>query len=103
MITDAWPSTFRVLNNRDISKYFKSIMVSSIESTTKLESLFEKFLEKNKNIIPEESIIIDDRSDILDRAKQYGFNILLMNRKHLCANSKYKMIHELSEVENNID
>jgi len=103
MITDAWPSSFRVLNNRDISKYFKSIMVSSIESKTKLEGLFERFLEKNKNIVPEESIFIDDRSNILDKAQQYGFNVLLMDRTCECNDNRYKIIHELSGIEQIVD
>ena len=103
MITDAWSSSFRVLNNRDLSKYFKNIMVSSIESKTKLEGLFERFLEKNINIIPKESIFIDDRSDILDKAKESGFNVLLMDRKCECTDSRYKIIHRLSEVSSIID
>ena len=80
MITDAWPSSFRVLDNKNISKYFKNIMVSSVESKTKLEGLFEIFLEKNRCVIPQDSIFIDDRKDILDMARQCGFNVLLMDR-----------------------
>ena len=99
MISDAWASTFRVLDNRNISKYFKSIMVSAIESRTKMEGLFEIFIEKNKNIIPQDSIFIDDRKDILDKASQYGFNVLLMDRNSECIDYTYKVIHRLDEIE----
>ena len=102
MITDAWPSSFRVLDNRKISKYFKNIMVSSIESKTKLEGLFEIFLEKNKNVLPQESIFIDDRKDILENARQCGFNVLLMDRTKKCVDEIYMVINKLDEIENNI-
>ena len=99
MISDAWASSYRVLDNRNISKYFKNIMISSIESKTKLEGLFEIFLEKNKSVIPQESIFIDDRSDILDKAKECGFNVLLMDRARKCIDSKYNKIYELNDIE----
>lgn len=99
MISDAWASTFRVLDNRKISKYFKNIMVSAIESKTKMEGLFEIFLEKNKNILPQESIFIDDRKDILDKASQCGFNVLLMDRNRECLDNTYKVIHKLNEID----
>lgn len=99
MITDAWPSSFRVLDNKDISKYFKSIMVSSIESKIKTDGLFEIFLDKNKNVKPEESIFIDDRTIVLDKAKECNFNVLQMDRNYEIKDSKYIIIHELKEVE----
>ena len=99
MITDAWPSSFRVLDNINISKYFKSIMVSSLESKIKIEGLFEMFLEKNKNVIPQESIFIDDRKDILEKARQCGFNVLLMDRTKMCVDKTYTVIYKLNEIE----
>lgn len=102
MISDAWPSTFRVLDNQKISKYFKGIMVSSIESKTKMEGLFQVFLEKYSNIIPQQSVFIDDRMDILDKAMECGFSMLLMDRNKESKNVKYKVIHKLNEIEKNI-
>ena len=99
MVTDAWASTFRVLDNRNISKYFKNITVSAMESKTKLEGLFEVFLEKNKDINPLESVFIDDRIDILDKAYECGFNVLLMDRKNKYNDCKYPVIHQLSDIE----
>ena len=102
MITDAWPSSFRVLDNKNISKYFKNIMVSSVESKTKLEGLFEIFLEKNRCVIPQDSIFIDDRKDILDMARQCGFNVLLMDRSKREIDYTYTVINKLNEIEKNI-
>ena len=102
MITDAWPSSFRVLDNKNISKYFKGIMVSSIESKIKIEGLFERFLEKNKNLIPQESVFIDDRKDILDKAHQCGFKVLLMDRSEKQCDYTYTVINKLNEIEKNL-
>ena len=99
MISDAWASSFRVLDNRNISKYFKSIMISAMESKTKREGLFEIFLEKHKNIVPQESIFIDDRKDILDKASECGFKVLLMDRNGESTDNKYKVIHNLEEID----
>ena len=99
MISDAWASSFRVLDNRNISKYFKSIMISAIESKIKTEGLFEIFLEKNKHIVPQESVFIDDRKEILDKARECGFNVLLMDRNGECKDNTYKVIYELNEIE----
>lgn len=99
MISDAWASSFRVLDNRNISKYFKSIMISAMESKTKREGLFEIYLEKNKNIVPQESVFIDDREDILDKASECGFNVLLMDRSGESTENKYKIIHNLEEID----
>lgn len=99
MISDAWASSFRVLDNRDISKYFKSIMISAMESKTKREGLFEIFLEKHKNIVPQESVFIDDRKDILDKASECGFNVLLMDRDGKSSDNTYKVIHNLEEID----
>ena len=103
IITDAWPSSSRVFNNRDISKYFKNIMISSLESKSKVEGLFEIFLKKNTNIIPEESIFIDDREENLEKAKHCGFHVLLMDRNYKYTDSEYIIIHKLSDIEEMID
>ena len=98
MITDAWPSTFRVLDNFKLKKYFKEVVVSSLESTLKEKGLFNIFINKNKSVIPEESIYIDDREDLLDMAKELGFNVLLIDRTKSCKDSKYNIIYELDEI-----
>ena len=99
MITDAWPSSLRVLQNRKIFRKFQNIMISSFESKTKREGLFEIFLKYHREVIPGESIFIDDRSDILDYAEQCGFHVLLMNRSQKTIESRHRMIHHLCEIE----
>lgn len=80
IISDSWPSSFRILKNMKIDKYFKEIIISSMFSTKKEEELFDRFLDKYPNVVPEESIYIDDNLDIIKKAQNYNFNLLLMDR-----------------------
>ena len=67
-------------------------------TTIKEEKLFNVFLDKYKNIIPKETIYIDDRTYILDKAKNYGFNLLLMDREKNYLTSKYKKIKNMIDL-----
>ena len=80
IISNGWPSSFRVLKNKGIDKYFKGIIISSMYTTVKEENLFDIFINKYKEVTPSESLYIDDRNHILQKAKEYGFNLLLMDR-----------------------
>ncbi len=98
IISNGWPSSFRVLKNNNMEKYFKGIIISSMYTTIKEEKLFNVFLDKYKNIIPKETIYIDDRTYILDKAKNYGFNLLLMDREKNYLTSKYKKIKNMIDL-----
>ena len=81
-----------------MEKYFKGIIISSMYTTIKEEKLFNVFLDKYKNIIPKETIYIDDRTYILDKAKNYGFKLLLMDREKNYLNSEYKKIESMKDL-----
>lgn len=98
IISNGWPSSFRVLKNNNMEKYFKGIIISSMYTTIKEEKLFNVFLDKYKNIIPKETIYIDDRTYILDKAKNYGFNLLLMDREKNYLTCKYKKIKNMIDL-----
>ena len=98
IISDAWPSSIRLFDDMKLSKYFKDICISSMESTIKLDNLFEVFLYNHKGIDPRQSIFIDDRMDILDKANGLGFNVILMDRDNNVKESKYKIIHNLNGI-----
>jgi putative hydrolase of the HAD superfamily len=97
IISNGWPSSFRVLHNVGIDKYFKGIVISSMYTTSKEENLFDLFLEKYK-VKPSESIFIDDRNHILNKAKEYGFKLLLMNRKNENKSDVFETIHSLIQI-----
>ncbi len=97
IISNGWPSSLRVLHNVGIDKYFKGIIISSMYSTTKEESLFDIFLEKYK-VNPKESIYIDDRNHILQKANKYGFKLFYMNRKNKIKSFIFKTIYNLNQL-----
>ena len=97
IISNGWPSSFRVLKNKKIAKYFKEIVISSMYTTTKEENLFNIFLEKYE-VNPEESLYIDDRRHILDKASQYNFDLLLMDRKNIYKEENYKIINQMADI-----
>ena len=74
IISNGWPSSFRVLKNKGIDKYFKGIIISSMYTTVKEENLFDIYINKYKEVTPSESLYIDDRNHILQKVKEYGFN-----------------------------
>ncbi len=99
IISNGWPSSFRVLKNKNIDFYFKDIFISSMQSTIKEEKLFDIFLTEHQNVKPKESLYIDDRIHVLDKAKEYGFELLLMDRKNINMECKYNKITRVDEIE----
>lgn len=67
-------------------------------STTKEENLFDVFLDEYKDVNPQESLYIDDRRHILEKANVYGFNLLLMDRKSIYAESQFKIINSMDGI-----
>lgn len=98
IISNGWPSSFRVLKNKGLEKYFKGIIISSMYTTIKEEKLFNVFLDSYKNINPKESLYIDDRRHILDKANEYGFILLLMDRKNIYTESKFRIINNMNDI-----
>jgi FMN phosphatase YigB (HAD superfamily) len=66
-------------------------------NTTKEKELFDLFLNKY-TVNPNESIFIDDRENILEKANEYGFNLMQMNRKDDNVSNKFRTIHGLKEI-----
>ena len=62
--------------------------------------LFEVFLKNNIEVKPKQTIFIDDRIDILEKANSLGFNVLLMDRENRNKKAKYKVINDLNEIIN---
>lgn len=98
IISNGWPSSFRVLKNKGIDSYFNGIIISSMYTTIKEDNLFDIFIEKYKDVNPSESFYIDDRRHILQKAKEYGFNLLLMDRYKKYEESEFKIINNMNDI-----
>lgn len=98
IISNGWPSSLRVLKNRKLDIYFKSIIISSLYSTSKEEKLFDIFLDTYSDVNPNKSLYIDDRKHILKKADEYGFNLLLMDRKKIYLESKFQIVNNMNDI-----
>lgn len=98
IISNGWPSSFRVLKNKGIDKYFNGIIISSMYTTVKEENLFDIFINKYKEVTPSESLYIDDRNHILQKAKEYGFNLLLMDRYKKYEKTQFEIVNNMNDI-----
>lgn len=98
IISNGWPSSFRVLKNKGIDKYFKGIIISSMYTTVKEENLFDIFINKYKEVTPSESLYIDDRNHILQKSKEYGFNLLLMDRYKKYEKTQFEIVNNMNDI-----
>lgn len=98
IISDNWPCAIEYLKTKDLYKFFKKVYISSIYGIRKKEKGLFDFPIKDFNIKENEALFIDDRIELLDIAKEKGFNVLLMDRDNLITESRYQVIHNLSEI-----
>ena len=79
IISNAWPSTHRILKNYGIYDLFKKIYISSEQGYKKEDNtLFEIALQGIN--INDENFFIDDRIDLLDISTQFGFIPIIIDR-----------------------
>lgn len=79
IISDAWPSTYRILKNYGIYDLFKNVYISSDLGFKKSDKmLFEIALENiSSNDI---NYFIDDRFELLKISERYGFIPIIIDR-----------------------
>ena len=98
IISDNWPCAIEYLKKKDLYKFFKKVYISSIYGVRKKEKSLFDFPIKDFDIKENEALFIDDRLELLDIAKEKGFNVLLMDRDNIITKSRYKVIHNLGEI-----
>lgn len=81
VISDAWPSTYRILKNYGIFDLFKNVFISSDLGFKKSDKiLFEIALENiSSNDI---NYFIDDRFELLKISEKYGFIPIIIDRNN---------------------
>lgn len=96
IISDAWPSTYRVLKHYGIYDLFKKVYISSDLGCKKSDkTLFEIALEETN--INDENYFIDDREELLDISQEYGFIPILIDRENN-QETNYIKINNLKEL-----
>lgn len=98
IISDAWPSTYRILKENDLLQLFKKVYISSELGFKKSDKvLFEIALEDIS--INDENYFIDDRLDLVDISKEFGFIPILIDRE-LNQKTSHIKIKDLNDLEN---
>lgn len=81
IISDAWPSTYRILKNYGLYDLFKNVFISSDLGYKKSDkTLFEIALENIDT--NDENYFIDDRIDLLNISSEYNFIPILIDREN---------------------
>lgn len=96
MLTDNWPCILRILKERDLTKYFKKIYVSSIYGYDKKDKVLFDYPIKDFKI--KKALFVDDNLTLLDIAKDKGLDVILMNRENKHIDTKYPIITSLKEI-----
>ena len=99
VVSDTWPSLERVFINKDLRKYFKTFVMSSIHGSYKSEKkLFRLALDEIK-LNPKEVIFVDESDSNLLAAEDFGLVPKLIDRyEQDDLKSKYPIIRSLEEL-----
>lgn len=95
LLSDNWPCCGPIMDNRNLSKYFERIYISSVYGTKKSNGDFFDILINDFNIKENEAFFVDDNESLLDIAVGKGLNVLQMDRERVVEASKHKIIHNL--------
>ena len=95
LLSDNWPCCKPIMDDRDLSKYFDKIYISSCYGTVKKNGDFFDILINEYNIKPDDAYFVDDNESLLDIAKEKGLDVRQMDREGLVKSSKYEIIHDL--------
>lgn len=99
LLTDNWPSVTRVLDKKDLTKYFEKIYISSCYGVLKKDGLFFDYPINDFNIKKGEAIFIDDDELNISVGSRKGLEVLLMDRENEIKNSNYQIINNLYDIE----
>ena len=101
IISNAWPSTYRILKHLGIYELFAGVFISSTSGFTKDDkTLFEIALT---GIDPDDkNYFIDDRIDLVEMSLEYGFVPILIDREY-DDETTYIKIHDLKELKETLD
>lgn len=98
LLTDNWPCVNRILDEKNLTKYFNKVYVSSIYGKQKKDNVLFDYPINDFKIKEKEAIFIDDNESLLDIAKSKGLDVMLMDRECIIENSKYPIINNLKKI-----
>lgn len=98
VLSDTWPSLKRIFDRQGITPKLNGLIMSCDYGICKDNiDLFRHTIDKLE-IIPEETVFIDDSESNLDNAVKAGFIPIRMDRKRKVKASRYPIAHDLEEA-----
>ena len=99
VISDAGPSLRRVLAASGVLPLLDGLVISCHYGHSKFDDgkLFLSAIEHH-DVVPEETLFVDDSADNLIYAKELGFYTAQMDREGKLDASEYPLVHTLDEV-----
>ncbi len=101
MLSDNWPCAFNYLRKHNIDQYFTKIYISSLYGKRKQDKILFDYPITDFEIKENEALFIDDNEELLDIAIEKGLLVLHMDRNKMIKTSKYKIIHDFSDLTKN--
>ena len=98
LLTDNWPCVNKILDEKNLTKYFEKIYISSIYGIQKKDIDLFDYPINDFNIKENEAIFIDDNEELLNIAKTKKLQVKLMDRENIIKNSKYDIINDLKKI-----
>lgn len=95
LLSDNWPCCGPIMDERNLSKYFDKIYISSVYGTKKSNGDFFDILINEYNIKEGEAYFVDDNEELLDIALTKGLEVRQMDREKVVSSSKHNIIHDL--------
>ena len=86
------------MDNKNITKYFNKIYVSSVYGEIKKDGKFFDYPIQELDLPKDEILFVDDDIVNLNVSKEKGFIPILMNRDNIEINSEYRSISSLFEI-----
>ena len=98
LLTDNWPCVNKILDEKNLTKYFEKIYISYIYGIQKKDIDLFDYPINDFNIKENEAIFIDDNEELLNIAKTKKLQVKLMDRENIIKNSKYDIINDLKKI-----
>ncbi len=98
ILSDTWPSLRRLLEHQGIMEHLDGAIMSCDYGICKDNRKLFEITISMLNIVPEETVFVDDSEANLDNAFSMGIISVLMDRSNKIKQSRYPIVHNLNEL-----
>lgn len=100
ILTNGWPARLLEIKRSKISKYFKTILISSVIGAKKPEVKAYQTAINQIGVSSNQILFTDDKEEYLVPAKNLGMKVVLMDKENFYPESKFPKIRHISSIKN---